>query len=373
MSMTPIDPMETRRLLDEIVATSNGRLLEDLVTGLFTAIPGLILRDRDRLSASGNEELDLAFSNSADPAGLAFFDRDLLVECKSQGEKVDAQAVNWFATKLRRRQQPLGVLVALAGVTGRTEGPQRAAQAEVELSASEGQQILVVVADELAGLQSGEHFANLLTLKRQRLVSGRQMLITTDDELAKLSPIPELPDSARLLLHPASNLAGAQADAWRLALDAGRLQLRRHRQRVLAQIDRRRPVLDPELRPGVDGVMTALSTVQTMLVEVESSIENDEPEDDVLGLVVETAAACIDLLRLDPAASGAPEPDVVAINVETFAPARLAAPIGSEYWALLTRYYLRQIEQVREQLREAAMYALLSLLVDQVLVLEGNP
>jgi hypothetical protein len=117
--MAPLDPVETRRLLDEIAATSNGSLLEDVITRLFTAIPGVTLHDRDRLSASGSEELDLAFSNAADPVGLAFFDRDLLVECKSQGDKVDAQAVNWFATKLRRRQQPLGVLVALAGVTGR--------------------------------------------------------------------------------------------------------------------------------------------------------------------------------------------------------------------------------------------------------------
>src|SRR4051812_9472306 len=127
--MTPIDPVQTSRVLDEIAATADGSLLEALMNRLFTAIPGVTLHDRDRLSASGSEELDLAFSNAADPAGLAFFDRDLLVECKSQGHPVDAQAVNWFATKLRRRQQPLGVLVALAGVTGRTAAYPRAAQA----------------------------------------------------------------------------------------------------------------------------------------------------------------------------------------------------------------------------------------------------
>ena len=370
--MAPIDPVLTRRLLDEIASIPTGSPLEDLITGLFNAIPGVTLHDRDRLSASGNEELDLAFSNAAEPGGLTFFDRDLLVECKSQGGKVDAQAVNWFATKLRRRQQSLGILVALAGVTGRSDGYPRAAHAEVEMSAAEGQQILVVVADELAGLRSGEHFANLLTLKRQRLVSGRQMLITERDELAALSPIPSLPDSARLLLHPAVNLAGAEVDAWRLVLDAGRLQLRRHREHALAQIEQHRPALDRDLKPGVDSVRIAVGVMRTKLEELETSVAGEESEADVREVALDVAAACVDLLRLDPAAVGAPEPDVVAINVETFAPTRLATNIGSRLWTLLTRYYLDQIEAVLEQLREAATYALLGLLVDQLLVFEGS-
>jgi hypothetical protein len=369
--MAPIDPVQTRRVLDNIAATADGSLLEDLINRLFTAVPGVTLLDRDRLSASGSEELDLAFSNAADPAGLAFFDRDLLVECKSQGKPVDAQAVNWFATKLRRRQQPLGVLVALAGVTGRSTAHRRAAQAEVELSASEGQQILVVVAEELAGLQSGEHFANLLTLKRQRLVSGRQMLITTADELANLSPVPAVPDSARLLLHPAANLAGAEADAWRLSLDAGRLLLRRHRHRALVEIEERRPALDPDLRPGVDAVHTAVATIRAKLQELEASIDRGDDAAEVREFALDAAAACVDLLRLDPAAPAAPEADIVEINVETFAPTRLSTHIGSRYWRLLTGYYLEQIAGVREQLRQAAMYALLSLMIEQLLVLDG--
>jgi hypothetical protein len=367
--MTPLDPVRTRRVLDEIAEGSDGALLEGLIVDLFMAIPGVILHDQDRLSASGSEELDLAFSNAADPAGLPSFERDLLVECKSQRQRVDSHDVNWFATKLRRRHQPLGVLIALSGVTGPIEGHLRAAQAEIEISAVEGQQILVVVAEELAGLLSGEHFANLLNLKRQRLISGRQMLITTEDELAKLSPVPAMPDSARLLLHPAVNLAGVQADAWRLALDAGRLQLRRHRSDALAQIEARQPVLDRDLRPCVDSVWTGVAIIREKLEELETAVETEGAEAQVLDLTLEAAAACVDLLPLDPAAAAAPELEIVAVNVETFAPTRLAVHIGSGYWTMLTRYYLEQIAEVREQLRQAAMYALLSLLVDQVLVL----
>lgn len=374
--MPPIDPVATGQVLDEIASTSEGdrrgRLLEDLIVEMFGAIPGVILHDRDRLSASGSEELDLAFSNAQEAGGLTFFDRDLLVECKSQGNRVDAQAVNWFATKLRRRQQALGVLVALAGVTGRTAGGPRAAAAEVEQSASEGQQIIVVVGDELRALLSGEHFANLLTFKRQRLISGRVMEIAGGEQLAALSPVPAIPDSARLLLHPATNLAQAGADAWRLALDAGRLVLRRHRDEALAEIEARRPVLDRELRPGVASVEVAVGVIRGKLETLEASIVNDVTADELRRQAVELAAGCIDLLGLDPAAPRAPEPEIVAINVETFAPNRLATHIGSELWILLTRYYLERIEQVRDQLRSTAMYSLLSLVVDQVLVLGGQ-
>jgi hypothetical protein len=350
---------------------SDGAQLERLATELFTAIPGVSLHDQDRLSASASEELDLAFSNTAQPNGLGSFKRDLLVECKSQQSKVDSHDVNWFATKLRRRRQPLGILVALGGVTGPTDGVLRAAQAEIEHSAIEGQQILIVTAEELSGLLSGEHFANLLTLKRQRLISGRQMLVTTEAELAELSPIPAAPDSVRLLLHPAANLAGAGSEGWRLALDATRLQLRRQPSDTLKRIAAHRPVFDRELDPGVENVQHAVGVITGKLERIEAVVITDDTDDEplLLELVLDAARACVELLRLDPAAAGEPDPEIIGVNVETFAPTRLAIHIGSEYWMILTRYYLKQIVAVREQLRQAAMYALLALLVDRILVL----
>jgi hypothetical protein len=158
-------------MLELIAAGSDGGALERLMVTIFTAIPGVSLSDQDRLSTSGNEELDLAFVNAGEPGGLTHFGSDLLSECKSQRTRVDAQAVNWFATKMRRRHQSFGVLVALAGITGNSDHHLRAARAEVEISAIEGQQILVVTGRELAELQSGEHFANLLSFKRSRLTN----------------------------------------------------------------------------------------------------------------------------------------------------------------------------------------------------------
>jgi hypothetical protein len=379
--MAPLDPVQTVRVLEQIQAGTDGGLLETLIAEVFCAIPGVSLADQDRLSARGNEELDLAFRNVGEPGGLVQFGPDVLVECKSQGAPVDAQAVNWFATKLRRRQQPLGVLVALSGITGKGDTQLRAAQAEIDLSATEGQQILVVIGRELAELQSGEHFANLLALKRSRLISGRQMVIATTADMESLSPVPASPESARLLLHPAANLAGQGAEAWQLALDAGRLQLRRHRREALALIDQHRPVLDPALTPGGDSVGVGAKLIREKLDEVHALVEeqerallNHESLDNgvrVEQALVLAAAACVDLLRLDASALGAPDPTIVAINVETFAPSRVAVHLGSALWTLLTRYYLGQLsgEQRTEQLREVAMYALLSILIDQVLLM----
>jgi hypothetical protein len=207
------------------------------------------------------------------------------------------------------------------------------------------------------------------------------MVIATTADMKSLSPIPASPDSAQLLLHPAANLAGQGAESWQLALDAGRLQLRRHRHEALALIDRYRPVLDPALTPGGDSVALGADLIREKLDEVDALVEeqdrallNHESLDNsgrVQQAIVLAAAACIDLLRLDAAALGAPDPTIVAINVETFAPSRVAVHLGSGLWTLLTRYYLGQLsgEQRMEQLRQVAMYALLSILVDQILLM----
>lgn len=153
--VAPIVTVRTATLLAEITADSNGSLLEELTDNLFGAIPGVQRYAHDRVSVSGNEKIDLACSNTRAEDGLARFGSDLLVECKSQGDPVSALDVNWFATELRRRQQNLGVLIALSGVSGRRAGYPRAGEAEVEGCARESQQILVLVSEEIAGLQSG--------------------------------------------------------------------------------------------------------------------------------------------------------------------------------------------------------------------------
>jgi hypothetical protein len=377
--MAPLDVKRTADLLTAIKADSDGHLLENLVRMLFEAIPGVEHYAQDVLSGSGNEEIDIAFSNKRDPDGLCHFGSDLLVECKAQARPVSAQDVSWFATKLRRRGQVHGVLIALAGVTGKAAGYPRAGEAEVERCAGEGQQILVLVRDGVLGLQSGEHLAAVLNAKRQGLVAGNRMTVFDAATLKALSPGPALPDSARLLLHPASNVAGEEARAWQLALDAGRVQLRRHIRSVLETIEARRPTELEDVPAGVAGVQQAVPMIRERLETIERWMEEldaahlafetpGHDENDLTEALRGTAALVIDLIRLDPASGRLPDLDIICVNVETFAPPRLALHVGSELWKLLTRYYLVAIDPVREQLRAAAIYGLLSLFVTQLMI-----
>lgn len=101
------------------------------------------------------------------------------------------------------------------------------------------------------------------------------MLITTPEEMHSLSPIPPAADSARLLLHPASNLAGQGADGWQFALDAGRLQLRRHHIEALAMIEGHRPVLDPALTPGAVSVQEGAAVISEKLDRLDCLLEQE--------------------------------------------------------------------------------------------------
>jgi hypothetical protein len=271
--MAPIDPVRTAALLAVITVDSNGSLLEELTDNLFGAIPGVQRYAHDRISASGNEEIDLAYSNTQAEDGLVHFGSDLFVECKSQGGPVSAQDINWFATKLRRRQQNHGVLIALSGVSGRRAGYPRAGEAEVEACGREGKQILVLVAEEIAGLQSGEHLAAVLNFKRQELVAGYRMSILDRDTLMALSPTQPVSDSARLLLHPAPSVAGEQAASWQMVLDAGRLQLRRHIRTTLEEVETCRPTAFTDTPAGVAGVRQAVAEIRAELDAVQEHVE----------------------------------------------------------------------------------------------------
>src|SRR5262249_51483408 len=62
---------------------ARGRALEDLIVYVFELVPGIILTQRNELNAFEAEEIDVAFWNEGDPAGLRLFDHILLIECKN--------------------------------------------------------------------------------------------------------------------------------------------------------------------------------------------------------------------------------------------------------------------------------------------------
>jgi hypothetical protein len=154
-------------------ATSNhakGQAFEELIAYVFGEIPGITVTARDELSVFEDQELDLAFWNDQDPAGLRQFDPIILVECKNWSVAVGAAEVAWFLEKLRTRGRPFGVLVAACGVTG---GPgATAAQQVLRDGLREQREIVVLTREEIEGLASTDDLVALLKYKRARLAAS---------------------------------------------------------------------------------------------------------------------------------------------------------------------------------------------------------
>src|SRR5439155_19280945 len=96
-----------------------GKALEDLAVYLFTMIPGLTLSARDETNVFETEEIDVAFWNEQEPAGLKAFDEMILTECKNWSEPVGSLEVNWFLNRIEERGERFGILLAMNGITGK--------------------------------------------------------------------------------------------------------------------------------------------------------------------------------------------------------------------------------------------------------------
>lgn len=129
-------------------------------------------------------------------------------------------------------------------------------------------------------------------------------------------------------------------------------------------------------REAIAEIRAELEALQEHVEEANAAMlahrEPEHSEESVKEQLRRVAAVCIDLIRLDPGLARMPDLDVICVNVETFAPPRLALPVSSQLWEMLTAYYINQIELVQEQLRAAAIYALLSLVVAQLMTWETS-
>ena len=333
------------------MAKKRGALLEDLSTRLLVAIPGVSVVGRDAVSVKGNEEIDLLVANDQVDMGLTSFGHDLLVECKSQKLAVDAQAVSWFATKVRRRHLKLGVLIALAGVTGRS---RRAAAAEVELNAIEHDVwVLVVVESELRGLRSGEHFAACLEEKRARMLAIRGVSVLSDDDLAALDPSPPRPGGV----------------SFRRGPEAMRAAIREARREMLYE------VLDEatgeEHLSAAEG--TSLTREKLAHLDAEIASHRANPDEDpfwrsVRQVIVDVGATLARMLDEHP--PNEQDRHVIDVNVWTVAQGRLRASAGGRLWHLLTSYYLEEIKEPQEQPRDTSIYSALALVVEEMIAID---
>ncbi|HZM80338.1 MAG TPA: restriction endonuclease [Candidatus Limnocylindrales bacterium] len=153
-------------------STARGRALEDLIAYLFELIPGISVTARNQLNAFEAEEIDVAFWNEGEPAGLRMFDHILLVECKNWSAPTGYPELAIFNDKLQSRGRPMGVFVAASGITGEPEG-LTAAHSVLARALHQGREILVITRHEIEKLVDTDDLVRLLKQKRAQLaVSG---------------------------------------------------------------------------------------------------------------------------------------------------------------------------------------------------------
>jgi hypothetical protein len=159
-----------------VSSTAHGRALEELVSLVFSEVPGVAVSARNAKSVFENEELDLVMTNRGIEDGLPGVGPFFSVECKNWTRPVGSTEVSWFATKLRRSNQSFGVLVAANGVTGSAAG-STAAHFEAAAALAEGQVVVVLTLNEIEWLDSGQVLARLLVEKHARLLARREIFI----------------------------------------------------------------------------------------------------------------------------------------------------------------------------------------------------
>ncbi len=153
-----------------------GRALEDLICYLFEKIPGISVTRRNTLNQFQSEEIDVAFWNRPNPNGLYFLQNIILVECKNWSQPLGSAEVSWFDTKLRRRAQPFGILVAANGITGNA-AEKTAAHDVISAALTEGRQFVVITRQEIEGLTLSVQLVGLIQAKLCELAVSGTLLI----------------------------------------------------------------------------------------------------------------------------------------------------------------------------------------------------
>ncbi|MDQ0148036.1 restriction endonuclease [Pseudarthrobacter niigatensis] len=174
--MQTFDPLHVATLFSlgdqALTNVVKGKALEDLIAYLFECVPGVTVSARNTMNAFSAEEIDVAFWNEGEPAGLRLFDHILLVECKNWSGPVGYPELAIFNDKLQSRGRPMGILVAAHGITGQSTA-LTAAHSVIARALSEGRELIVLTRAEIENLREIDQLVKLLKRKRAQLaVSG---------------------------------------------------------------------------------------------------------------------------------------------------------------------------------------------------------
>ncbi len=319
-------------------SVDKGRVLEGAIRYAFEQIPGVTCSMQDQRGAFETEEIDLLFANVAHEDGLARFETEILVEAKNWSTPVGAMEISWFATKMRRRNRHVGVLVATRGITG---DPVRltAARQQVMLALSEGQEVLVINREELEAVSTGERLAQLLHKKRDHLISGQDIYEAEPAEL-------RLP-SGRL----------------RRGTEAFHAMLRSERLRRIEEAQGRLTELpDGEAAPA-EALRAALAVVEPLATARREDRELDPRWEDVREALMSAAALCVAWLG----GMGIKSANAIYSNVAMTGLDRLRPSIGSRLWGALTGYYVEELGRESPELpRETLLFGLTGILIEEI-------
>jgi hypothetical protein len=155
--------------------TEKGRALEDLICYIFGKVPGITVTKRNTLNQFLSEEIDVAFWNRRHHNGLYFLQNIILAECKNWSRPLGSEEVGWFDSKLRRRAQPFGILVAANGITGNS-ADRTAAHDVINAALAEGRQFIVITRHEIESLALSIQLVELIQTKLCELAVAGTLL-----------------------------------------------------------------------------------------------------------------------------------------------------------------------------------------------------
>lgn len=185
--MPPIDKEKRAALLIDVASPDRsvkGRALEDLITLVFEAVPGIKLERARTLDVSRAQEIDHVFINDQERRGLPHLPAMFFVESKNWGSPVGAPEIGWFATKVRDRNGTFAVMVVKDRVSGTLSSEPKSALLQLTVELSHGVEIVIVDERELTNVPTGEVFAALLEKKWRFSKSVRGYYHASDEDLA---------------------------------------------------------------------------------------------------------------------------------------------------------------------------------------------
>lgn len=149
---------------------TRGSTLEDFVQHVFENAPSVVLVGRDIKDESGSQEVDLIFAHYHFQSNFPLTDVTVIVECKNEKRRTSAAQIRDFGFKLRSRGLNIGILVTMAGLSGK---PGTAGHSAVRDELTTSTSIIVTTAQELGDLTCSSDLSELLTKRLLELRTYR--------------------------------------------------------------------------------------------------------------------------------------------------------------------------------------------------------